>query len=468
MEETPLKDLDKRLQKQVENAKKALDKNSAYAVDILANIVNRNPSCLEARQILRKAQQKAAGKKSKGMTRFMETVSKAPFMIGGDGRIKKDPEKVMQTAEGMLGSNPENSTAHELLGQAATELGLHETAAFAYEELLRLHPGNAEYSKALMRAYIQLDRTEEAVKVGDAAYRQHPEDDEIQGLIRQASVQQSIEHGKWDEEDDFRSKLKDEDEAVQLEQQNRAKTGESGMRSLIEEAKKKVEQEPESLNHYREIASNYRQLGEYDNALEWLEKGRQLEAGKADPTLEREVGRIKREKMEQAIREKEEALENDPENEELKQELERLRQEERTFRVEQAERMVKRYPNEFGYRYELGELYLQEDRLDDAIKELQLALRNPKVRLDALILLGKAYKQKTFYDLAAEQLEVAKSEISAMNDQKKEVLYELGECYELQGDSKKAIAEFKTLYGADIGYRDVAEKIDAYYSKKDA
>ena len=88
------------------------------------------------------------------------------------------------------------------------------------------------------------------------------------------------------------------------------------------------------------------------------------------------------------------------------------------------------------------------------------------MRIDALILLGKAYKVKGFSDLAAEQLNLAKSEISGITEQKKDVLYELGSCYEQQGDMDKAMVEFKALYGADISYRDVSQKIDDFYSQK--
>ena len=48
------------------------------------------------------------------------------------------------------------------------------------------------------------------------------------------------------------------------------------------------------------------------------------------------------------------------------------------------------------------------------------------------------------------------------------MLYELGSCYELQGDLDNAMGEFKALYGADIGFRDVAQKIDDFYSRKKA
>jgi hypothetical protein len=53
-----------------------------------------------------------------------------------------------------------------------------------------------------------------------------------------------------------------------------------------------------------------------------------------------------------------------------------------------------------------------------------------------------------------------------MTDQKKDVLYQLGSAYEQQVDMDKAIIEFKALYGADISYLDVSQKIDDFYSNK--
>lgn len=79
MEECTLKDLDPRLQKQIENARKAVDKNPAYAVDIMTNIVGRHPGCLDARKILRQAQQRVSGGKSKGFGGFLAKVSSIPF-----------------------------------------------------------------------------------------------------------------------------------------------------------------------------------------------------------------------------------------------------------------------------------------------------------------------------------------------------------------------------------------------------
>jgi tetratricopeptide (TPR) repeat protein len=464
MEEIALTDLDTRVQKQIENARKAVDRNPGYAVDILLNILVRHPGCLEAREILRKAQKRSMAGKSGGLNKLLQKVTGIASI--GESKIKKNPEKALESAEAMLSSNPENPKAYMILGVAAQTLELKKTAAFAYEGLHALDKKNSEHAKLLMRAYIEIGKTKEAVAIGDLAYRANPSDDEVQALIRQASVAETMDKGKWEEDKSFREKLKDEDEAQKLEQASRAKTGEAGLRSLIKDAEKAIAAQPDNINHYRELASNYRKLGEFDSALEWLEKARQLETGRSDVNLERLVGTLKREKMQKGIVAAEAKLEADPEDAAAKAELDTLRHEEHSFRLEQAEKLVQRYPNEFSYRYELGELYFGEGETDKAIKELQLALRAPKVRVGALILLGKAYLAKGFHDLAAEQLQTAKSEIPGMTEQKKDVLYQLGTAYEQQGDMEKAMVEFKALYGADISYRDVARKIDDFYNNK--
>ncbi|CAI8305053.1 MAG: Lipopolysaccharide assembly protein B [Opitutia bacterium UBA7350] len=465
MKEVALESLDPRLQKQVQNASKAISKNPVYAVDILSNIIQRHPGCLEVRRDLRKAQQRATQNKSGGLSGLMSKVS-------GFGRsfrapkVEKDPQKALEAAEEMLCSNPGNIAAHELLGEAAQALELNETAAFAYEEIYRIEPANTENVKALMEAYILIGKNEEAIRIGEAAYRANPNDDGIQMLVKKASVEQTVDKGRWNEDESFRDKLKDEDEAQKLEQASRAKTGDAGLRSLIKDALEAVEAESENINLYRDIASNYRKLGEFDNALEWINKARQLDGGKADVNLERTASALQREKMQAAIQAQEAILEKDPENLDAKAALESIRGEAHAMQREQSEHLVQRYPNEFSYRYELGEIYLKDNEIDAAIKELQLAQRSPKVRVQALILLGKAYKQKGFFDLAIEQFGSAKREISGVTDAKKDVLYELGKCYELQGNMDKAIAEYKILYAADIAFRDVAQKIDDFYSKK--
>ena len=50
------------------------------------------------------------------------------------------------------------------------------------------------------------------------------------------------------------------------------------------------------------------------------------------------------------------------------------------------------------------------------------------------------------------------------DDEKKELIYQLGSILEKMGKKEDAIEQLKQIYEVDIGYKDVAAKVDAYYS----
>ena len=466
MSEQLLTSIDPRLQKQVANAKRAIEKgNPGYAVPICTDILKRYPGLYEVRQILRTGQKRLVGNTG-GVKKFFSKVTSAPFAIGSAGRIKKDPQKVIDSAESLLNDDPNNVAAHKLLAQASVELGYVNTAIFAYECIREVEPDNIDNLKALADKLIEVGKTKESIVICDAILTKSPSDGDAQTIIRKASVAQSMEKGKWeDDKADFRDKLKDEDESVRLEQASRAVTGEDALRDLIKDALKKAEAEPGNINILRDLANHYRKLADFDNALLWIGKARSLESGKTDVALEKFEIQLTVESKEAVIEGLEEALKSSPDNAELAAELEAEKTNLLNTRFAFAASLVERYPNEYGYRFEYGTLLLEKGDLDQAIAQFQVSQRNPKVRIQSLLSLGKAFKAKKIFDLAAEQLSTANSELLVMNELKKEVMYELSNCFELKGDTERAIEEYKKLYSADIGYRDVSAKIDAFYSQ---
>ena len=67
-------------------------------------------------------------------------------------------------------------------------------------------------------------------------------------------------------------------------------------------------------------------------------------------------------------------------------------------------------------------------------------------------------------DLAARKFQDAIKEKPVFDDEKKELVYNLGCVLEKMNKADEAIEQFKLIYEIDIGYRDVAAKVDAYYS----
>ena len=66
-------------------------------------------------------------------------------------------------------------------------------------------------------------------------------------------------------------------------------------------------------------------------------------------------------------------------------------------------------------------------------------------------------------DLAARTIQNALKEKLVFDDEKKELIYQLGSILEKMGKKEEAIEQFKQIYEIDIGYKDVAAKVDAYY-----
>ncbi|MBW7895625.1 MAG: tetratricopeptide repeat protein [Opitutaceae bacterium] len=129
-----------------------------------------------------------------------------------------------------------------------------------------------------------------------------------------------------------------------------------------------------------------------------------------------------------------------------------------------ARERVERYPGDLEARFQLAELLFAAGEVEAAIAQYQHAQRHPQWRPAALLGLARCFRVRGLTDLAVVQLTTANGELSAMDDRKKDVIYELGLCHEALGQTEAAIAQFKAIYAEDIGFRDVAAKINAHYS----
>ncbi len=463
MPEIAISALDPRQQKLIDNALVALERGQLdYALDACAQILKGAPGCLPVRRLQRAAQLRDFRSKNKFMAKALGGFSTAPFMFGGG---KKDPAKVLETAEALLVKDPTSVAALKMLAEAAGGLGLPETVAFAFEAVRELEPDNRANLLALGEAWIAAGKPAEAVKTADLLLRQKPADAEAQALLRKASVAQTVTKGNWETQGNFRDKLRDEAQAISLEQAAKVVTAGDMAQRLVDEAVARVQAEPNNLNHYRAVAQAYRQLGRTDEVLVWVRKARAIPAGATDPSLEKEESELQTALLDVRLKAAEAALAAQPGDLSLAATVETARTELAAWRLTEAKRTVERYPNDFPARLALGELLLATGQLDAALAQFQQAQKGPQVRIAALVGLGRGFKAKKIFDLAVMQFTAAKAELAEMNETKKDVVYELGGCYEAMGKSEEAIAEFKAIYGEDIGYRDVGEKITAHYSK---
>jgi tetratricopeptide (TPR) repeat protein len=463
MPEVPVASLDPRHQKLIENARIALERgNLDYAIEVTGQVLKAAPGCLAVRRLQRVAQLRQARGKGSFMAKALSGFSTAPFMRGGGN---KEPAKLLETAEGFLAKNPTSVPALRMLAEAAGGLGLPETVAFALDAIREIDPANRANLLALGEAWLAAGKPAEALRIADEMLRIKPTDGDAQNLMRKASIAQTVTKGNWESKDSFRDKLKDEGQAVSLEQAAKVVTSGDMAQRLIDEALACVAREPANLTHYRAVAQAYRQRGDLDEALVWVRKARQQPAGAADAALEKLESELAIEIVSRRLQAAEVTLAAAPDDPAAKAAREAASAELAEFKLAEAKHYLERYPNDHAAQHTLGVLLLERGQTDAAIAQFQQSQKGPQVRVVSLVGLGRCFKAKKLYDLAIAQFATAKAELGVMDDRKKDVIYELGACLELMGRSDAAIAEFKAIYSEDIGFRDVAEKINAFYAR---
>lgn len=126
------------------------------------------------------------------------------------------------------------------------------------------------------------------------------------------------------------------------------------------------------------------------------------------------------------------------------------------FRAELHEKPAR---NDSSSRTELGARLKEMGRLDDAIRELQAAVREPSAPPLAFELLGEAFLEKGQARIAVRFLEKALGGLGQGDRDILGVLYQLGIAYESLNDLSKALICYERIFSVDIDYRDIQERI---------
>ena len=463
IQESTIAELDPRQIKQLEAADKAVTSNPSYSVEIYSAVLKLSPGCIELRKKLRALQLRMAKTSTKGFSSLFGKVTIAPFMLRGKG--DKKPTVALEKAEELIEKSVGNVLAHQMLVDAAKELDLKETVVFGLETIRQISPKDLKNLKELGNAYLEIGETEKTIAVGNEIQKLNPSDGDAEDLMKRASVAVAMNKGKWEESEDFRTQLKDEAEAQSLEQAAKTVNDAKGLEALIRQTYSLWEQEPKNLNHYKRLSELYQKYGDLENAIAWIQEARKQDAGKADVSLEEKERSLTLEYFDNVIDQWDKQFQQNPNDQSVQSSLEEAINNRKIYQKTQLESLVQRYPNDFGYRYELGVLLFEEEDYENCLAHFQLAQKNAKVRLDAILYLGRAYSRKSFYDLAIEQFNLLKSEIQIMDERKKEAIYELGCCYESMNKGEEAMEEFKLVYSADISFKDVADKINTFYNQ---
>jgi tetratricopeptide (TPR) repeat protein len=429
--------------------------NLTYAISLLQAVLKDAPGFLEGRKLLRKVEVQHTG-----------GVKKKAGLFGGGGSklagaAKKDPLGTLPLIEKELEADPYNDGANDLLFDTCLKLEMFETAAFALETIRKGNPQNSKLMHKLAEHYLTRENPLAASEVYNDIVKHFPTDSAAIKGAKDSSARASMAKARWDENADMRSLMKNTAENEELEKAARTGLTKEQLEERRDRIVDKYNADPNHLATVKDLANIYEQLEDWHNAFTFFSWAHSLSNG--DVALATKAAAMKDRSAETDMKTLEAAAAADPNNEELQAALNARKQERLAEQVDEAKKRVDQNPTDPQLRFELGTALYHSGAYSDAIPHLQQATRNPHIRTKVLLTLARTFRAKNMFDLAIKQLSDALADLVAMDNTKKEVLYEKGLIHEELSDKVSALDCFKQIYEVDYGYRDVANRVESSY-----
>ena len=437
--------------------------NLDYAIALFNQVLEKEPAFFDCRKALRAAQSRKAGETSSGFfKKMLSGAGSSPQVARAKMTLNKNPAEAMVIAEQILNGDPANSSAHRIIVDAARALGLPKTGILSFETMAK----NSPKDKALLIEYAEAV----AESGGDAAavekilqdlIRTLPYDSDLNQALKNLSARKTMDEGGYSAaaggEGSFRDILKDKKQAASLEQENRVQKSEDNTERLIGEYETRLKTESNNLKLTRSLAELYTQKKQFDRALALYDQIKKSEMG-GDPALDQAIASTIVKRFDHQV------SEINPFDAGHAEKVAKLQADKLNFQIAECQKRVEKYPTDLAIRFEMGQLYFQAGKVGEAIQELQKAQGNPHKRLAAMSLLAQSFAKRKMFDLAARTLQNAIKEKPVFDDEKKDLVYNLGCVLDEMGKKEEAVEQFKLIYEMDIGYKDVAVKVDAFYA----
>lgn len=436
--------------------------NLDYAITLFCQLLEKEPEFFDCRKALRQAQVKKAGAGGTGFfKKMLSGAGSSPLVAKAQMALRSHPASAMATAEQILNGDPNSGPAHRIIVEGAQALELPRTAVLSYEVLAKNSPKDKKLIIEYAQAVSAIGEGTRAENLLLTLMRDFPGDNDLNQALKNLSARKTLDEGGYGAlesgEGSYRDILKDKAEAVALEQENRVQKTEDVAANLIAEYESRLPREPANMKLVRSLAELHTQKGQFEQALAYYDQIKRSEMGN-DASLDEAITKTKLRQLDQRI------LEVNPFAADHAEQVAALKEAKANFQISECQKRVDRFPTDMGIRFDMGVLYFQAGKINEAAAEFQKAQNNPHKRLPAMNYLGQCLAKKRMFDMAARTFQRAIEEKQVFDDEKKDLVYNLGAVLESMGKKTEAIDQYKILYELDMGYRDVGAKVDAFYA----
>jgi len=439
-------DLSKHLEKAAEAVKR---RNYPFAIGLYHQLLALQPDEGRARGGLRAALFKKAAQKPPAKV-FALLGGGVHLVLATVLRLIGRHQAAAAAYERYLVHDPLNEAANLQLGRSLQRAGLDRSALAVYRCYAEQEPRCLEASRQAGQLLYQGGEFDAALAMFEQALKINPRDQESLKARKNLAAEGALRRTGLETARSSRELIKDKGEQRKLERAERLQLSAGEIEEELAEIEAGLGAGPEELHKLTRLADLHLMKPDLQSALDCLERATQLEPANSD--LQYRVGdlrlRMQAARVAQAEERGEEAA------------TLRARQLLQEARLEEYGRRVAQNPSNLALRFELGSALLSAGRHDEAIAELQKAVKDPRQQVDPHLLLGQAFRAKGLGELAQTQLSKGLETARVGGENAKLLRYELGLVAEEMGQSEVALKHFSGILEQDIGFRDVAERVE--------
>ena len=439
-------DYSKHIQKAEEAARR---RNYDFAIQLYQKLLEIDPDVGEARAGLRRAL-KLRHDQKKGGKLFKMIKGAGPLAAAKTFSKAGKHDAAARQLETYLASNPMDEDANLLLGNSLERAEHFKSALAVYEFLAEIAPRNPEGLKragAMMRVDGDIAK---ALEYYERALEADPRDRDAIKARKDLSAEAALNRSRFDEVEHSREQIMNKDQAVELERNQRLHLSEDELKDQLARLEERYAEDSSNPDLMVEMADVHTRLRDLEAAIELVERALTYRRESVD--LKEKLGKLQIKLLKKHIAQADREGDQDT--------ADRLEVELKQAEIAELERRLELTPGDSQLRLALGRAYIKSENFDQAASELQKAVQDPRLADEAHSLLARCFQEKGFLDLARKEYEKALAGHPTVDEAAREILYNLGAIAEAEGNPAEARSYYSRIFEIDIGYRDVASKME--------
>ena len=392
-------------------------------------------------------------------------------LMGIRGRIKKcrmqKDWKGIETAveEGLL-VNPWDAQLMFDLGDACENQQNAAIARYGLERAVEYDKNNIEYNRRLGHLLVERRDYKPARACFERIYKLDSNDSDARTMMGRIDAESTMHRGGYEDADNTRDVKVEQTvapvNAYEADRQARKGTqkaadapGESEESDLLHAIRK----DGKNVNLYLKLADLYIKERQFGKAQDQYHKALEItnNAEIREQLHEVQLTMLRNDLSDAAVR-----VQKNPGKERLVEKVKILKAELLVKEIEFLTFGVELHPNDMRKKYELAQRLMNIKETAKAIPLLQQSVSDPRIKVEAMVLLGECFAKDGKLELARRQFEKALDGLSATDkpDSFKAAHYYLGRIFEKAKKRDQAEHHYGEILAVDYEYKDVLKRLE--------